>query len=513
MSQYENAKYKDLIDECDLLIKAGKINQVGTLIGRLNFSRVPRIWRQGLAKICRRAVLITQGLRLLQPLIRNEKPSDLPATTGEICEYAVLLLVNGSVREALELLATVDAVASPEAYMYKGFCEISQWECVKGAHSFEQFLSATKDDYSKLIARVNLASCYATSFQLEKAAGLLLETIELAEKAGAKRLVGNCWELLGQVHFWQSDFQTARKACAKALQIFGEAQSYDQLLVLKTEAVINSIEDKSLQPLIEFKRLALSRKHWNCVREADLLMVKVKFEQKNLDHIVFGTPMSMYRQRIEQVVGKAASKSYIFGSSESLLMDLQTGQFNRKKVLNAGKKNHQVLAALLKDFYVPVNRGTLFSELYPDEYFNSETSPFRINQLILRVRNWLKENNIPAEIGEDDGRYRLSITGNFGIKMALESQAIDPMSVRLQELKSLFPVGSSFSVESVRQRLGWSKSMFHRFSEWALKSGELDKSGQGRGTQYFLKTKNKETVVTVNLSTNTKNGKTTKQAA
>jgi tetratricopeptide (TPR) repeat protein len=491
LSQTENSDYQDLISQCDALIKAGKMNQVATLIARLNFSRVPRPLRQGLAKICRRAVLISHGLRLLQPIIRNENPSDEPATGGEICEYAVLLLVNGSVREALELLATVDSKTSPEAFMYQGFCEISQWECGKGAQSFEHFLNATQDEYSKLIARVNLASCYAATFQLEKAAELLAETIELAEKAGAKRLVGNCHELSGQVYFWQNDFAKAREACAKALGIFGEAPSYDQLLVCKTEAVMKALETKSLKPLTEFRELAVTRKHWSCVREADLFSVKVQFHQKNLDHVVFGTAMPMYRQRIEQVVGANPSESYIYGSDKALLMDLRTGKFSRGKKsevsLNAGKKNHQVLAALLKDFYVPVNSGTLFSELYPEEYYNSESSPFRINQLILRVRSWLKENKIPASIEQFEGSYRLAISGQFGIQLEREASAIDSFAVRLQELKTTFAEVPSFSGEEVRQKLNWSKSMFHRVSDWALKNGELEKSGQGRSTQYQVK--------------------------
>lgn len=487
MSQMETEeKFRQLAEEADRLIKAGRLSQVAALIHELNFSKIPRKQLQTFAKICRRAGLIGQGLRLMHPVVRQDRHADDPPTASEICEYSSLLSRNGSTQEAMALLEKVDSAKTPEAALYLGYCHISNWDYAEAVKYLKEFLALSSDPYSKLIAQVNLISCYIVISELTEASDLLENTIQMAEQMGASRLVGNCYELWGQVYFWQGDFAQSKKALNRALEIFGQTKSYDQLLIYKTESIMSALETKSLEPLIQFRQEALQRNHWESVREADLFRLKVQFNQRDLDHLVCGTPMAAYRTRIQQIVGASPSEHYILGSPDSKCLDLKAGAIEGGVSFPRGKKIHQVLASLLKDFYVPRNIGTLFAELYPGEYFDIETSPFRVRQLILRTRQWLKENQIPISIEQEAGAYRLHVQNDFGIKITLETPKLDPFFLKWTELQRAFAGMPSFSAEQACTKLGWSRSSLRRVIDWALQNSHVRKTGVGKSTLYHL---------------------------
>lgn len=482
-------KHEELVRQCDLLIKSGNVNQVANLIAQLNMAKVPREARAGLAKVCRRAGVIHHGLRLLYPVIRREGVTKAEASTLEICEYSALLARNGSIQEALNLLHQVQSSEAKEVALYTGQCHVINWEYAKAAELFRKYLSSDADEYSKLIAKVNLAACYVVTSQFDEAVSLLRESIALAEKSGATRLKGNCYELWAQVCFWQNDFKKARQCLEKTSEILGLSQSRDHLLVHKTASIISALENRSLEPLLKFRVEALAHKHWDSIRETDLFALKVQFDQGRLNHLIFGTPMRPYRQRIQDLLQATPSQHFVWGAAEGLMLDLQTGKMNLGEDLEPGRKIHQVLACLSQDLYAPRNVGNLFSELYPEEFFNVDSSPFRIRQLMMRTRAWLKENRIPAQIEQDEGSYRIVIHGAFGIQMTLEAEVLDPLTSKWQELRRGFCEQNEFSAGEACHRLNCSRASFLRLAEWALKSGHLQKAGAGKTTRYTIESK------------------------
>lgn len=481
-------KYQELIAACDLMIKSGKMDQAIATISDLVVSQVPRSARQGLAKCCRRSGLIGVGLRLLHPVIRGEKIFDEPAYPTEICEYAALLARNGSIQEALQLLKDVDVRAAPEALLYQGQCHILSWEYAEAVEFFERFLASSGDEYSKLVARVNLISGYIVLFRLDEATAVLEETVAFAEKTGATRLLANCYELWGQVYFWQKDFSAARRMLHQATEIFSHAQSFDLLLIRKTEAIMAAIEENSIVPLKQFRKLAIERKNWESVREADLFILKVAPNQRQLDHLIFGTARIPYRRRIEALVEASPSRSYVLGSDDGPQLNLQTGLLQGGTTLPIGKKIHQVISTLNQDFYSPINIGTLFYELYPDEYFNIDSSPFRVRQAILRTRQWLADAGLPASVQQSHGAYRFQITGEFGIRIELDQSTINPTEVRWRQLKESFAPNVAYTSEQICLHLNWSRSTFRRLADWACANGHLQRFGTGKATTYQIVT-------------------------
>jgi tetratricopeptide (TPR) repeat protein len=479
----EEMNYEELLRNCDALIKTGKISEVTEVIRGLNLSQVPRKYRQPFGKICRRSGLVEFGLRLLHPIIRHEKLLETPASSAEICEYAVLLSRNGSIQEALVLLGSVNFEAAPEALLYQGFCHVSNWNYRQAATDFERFLASQADSYSKLIARVNLTAAYIANGQLDLADHLLNEAIPIAHEHRALRLVGNCHELRAQVSFFKGDFAQARLELERSLEVFSESGSYDQLLIHKWQATMVAMETRSLEALSRFGEEALQKKHWESVRDTDFYRLKIEYNQKAFDHLIFGTPSQFYCDRVQNELNRRPSEFYIFGNEAGQIFDLQTGRLAESDEIS-GTKIHQAISALLRDFYAPRNIGQLFAEIYPNDYFDIESSPNKVRQVLRRTRRWMEANLIPAEILEKKGSYQLVIRGDFGIRIPLQRDAFNTMSSQWQNLKVAFERNDKFTAEEVCRKLKISRSSFHRLSVWALENRFIKKTGSNKATVY-----------------------------
>ena len=313
---------------------------------------------------------------------------------------------------------------------------------------------------------------------------LLDETIELSRAAGATRLLGNSFELRGQVYFLDNDFARARANFKEALAIFQQSNSYDQLLIAKCQAVMEAQESADVTPLRRFREEAVRRQHFDSVRDSDLYILKHEFDQYTFDHLLFGTPMLAYRLRVAEHLPHEASDRFILGRTDAQVLNLQTGEMKFSKTLNPGKKVHQTIAALVRDFYVPRNMGSLVSELYPGEYFDVDTSPVRVRQILSRTRAWIEENNIAARIQYSRAGYSLQVTGDFGIEVEMKRAAPDSQNVHLRLMQITFAKDMPFTTAQACQVLELSRSGFHRLVGWAVENGALVRVGSGKATRY-----------------------------
>lgn len=460
------------------------MSSVAAAMAKLNLARVPRSFRQALAKVCRRAGLVERGLRLLHPIVRSARPLKMTATPGEICEYAVLLSRNGSIAEALQLLGDVEDSFAPEARLYRGFCHISAWDYMAAQVHLEHFLKSPVDPYSALIARINLASCYVTTQRFDEARALLEEILSIARANQSTRLVGNALELQGQILIKANQLREARVLLGEAMDLFSREKSYDQLLTRKWLAVIDSLETNSTAPLDAFRSEAVARSHWESVREADLYRLKISFDQQRYDYLVYGTAMPAYRDRIQKEIGHQPSPTYIWGKAERGFLDLTSGELEGLHGLPPGRKIHQLFQELAIDFYVPRNMGLLFAGLYPNEHFDVFHSPTRTKQLIRRARNWLRQNRFDTRIEFHQNGYRLLFGSGFGIKLALDQPTMTVEALQKRLIECAFPPGVRFTKENAIAQLGLSRSSFHRLVQSAIEQGWLKRMGAGRASSY-----------------------------
>ncbi len=474
-----------LTSQLDLLIREGKIATATAAITKMNLAKVPRKQRQELAKICRRVGLIGKGLRLLQPVIRHQHPLAQPPSAGEICEYAVLLSRNGSIDEALGLLKEVRSNQAPEALLYQGFLNVSNWDYSSALKCFTKFLQTNPDDYMALIAQVNLNASLIETGQLDNAESSILSTIEIARERGATRLIGNAFELLAQVHFQRHDFPAARTALNSALEIFAQGQSYDRILVEKWLAFITAQEQKSVTPLLRFRKQAIRERHWHSVREVDYMTLQFFFNQNTFDHLYYGTPMKAYRTRLIEKTSASPSSQFEWGPKNwEVLIGLNDGRCEGCPSLKTGGKTHQVLVALSSDLYEPSNTGRLFGLLYPGEYFDVESSPLRIRQALRRTRGWLEANRLPVSLAHGKSGYKINIEGKLAFGFSSAPHAIHPRETQRTLLLEKFPPGRWFATNEAMELLNCSRSSFHRFAEDARAGGWLLIQGKGKSVRY-----------------------------
>lgn len=483
--------YSQIVKECDDALKKGRPQFVAKRLVNLNAARVPREWRLPLAQICRRAGLESLGMKLLIRLIRpgNGKES-VTAKPAELAEYAVLLLRTGALTESAQLLEDIDASLVPEAYLYRSFYRFHCFDFAGAIPELEAYVGLQNDPYFRLVGQVNLAFAQVSAGQ-KGALSSIEEALSIAQEKGHARLSSNCQALRAQLLLKQGRFSEARDALDIAQSLFGQASTHDRKFISKWLAFLEGKETRSVEPILAFRQTAIASDDWDGAREADLHYLGLSFEPWRFNHLIFGTPYQAYRAQICRELGRRPEQThFLFGNPSAPCFDLISCEIDGKPVLNAGRKSHQLVDVLLRDFYRPLPVGGLFSEIFPDEYFDVYTSPDRIHQLIRRTRRWLEASGAPVRIMSVRGKYSLRIDSQRGadicFRIPLHRHSVDFMSLHFEELKRQFPVKSVFSAKEAKLKTGLSRTSIQRLINWALETGKLEKVGEKNSTAYRL---------------------------
>jgi len=479
--------YRGLIQQADQYIREGQAQKTADLFAPLSYREIPRRWRLPLADIARRSGLISAGLKILSPAIVTKIAADQP-TDAEKCGYAALLQKNGSVKEALKWLASVDEKNNPEANLYKAFCLFSRWEYEAAVDVLQTYVEHATGPYPRLVGRLNLAAALVTTRSMERALSEITQILKDAPQLGAPRLAYNALELRSQVHLHSGDFKEAEKDIQKAASAIGREQTSDQLFVEKWTAIITASRDKNSAPLEAFRKRAVARAHWESVREADLYLLKVKFNSSRFNHIFFGTPFPAYRQRIISELGITAPlpKSFCLKGSGPVL-DISGSQSPLPEAMASGGNLHRLLLILFKDLYQPARLGTLFAELFPGEYFNPYSSPNRVHQALRRLRRATEKSGFELSIEESNGGYK--VRHSCPIRLGQGQPETDTRRLALQKLSAVTG-HSAFTSSQAQAQLGLSESTALRLLRWGVSHRLLSHSGKGRATRYsFTDTK------------------------
>lgn len=477
-----------LLRECEIDIREGRANRAQEKLKSVGMAAVPKAARLPLANLCRRAGLFSQGLKALVRTIRSE---DARPTAAELAEYAVLLQRSGAPEEALQILEGLDPRSVPEALLYRAFCLFNLWDYESAVAPLRLYLDFPLSEYSALVGRVNLAAALVMTGHLDGAELLIRQNLETASAQNATRLRANCLELLAQVQVHRGELAGARRVATEARILLGEVGTLESLFARKWEAVATALATGDTRHMDGIRSLALRLGDWETVREADFFALKVRYDPSVFRHLYYGTPFLPYRRRLIRAFGDhdLSGQKFLIGAGGSApTLDLATGETTfGTGTINAGKKIHLCLHALLRDAYRPANICSLFSRLYPDEYYNPFTSPTRVQQLLRRTRRWLECHRVPARIDHEQGRYRLRITGPFSFLMDGENDGPGESWSHLwaTAVRRLNPDVLFTSAHAVRT-LGISPSKFKRFALWAIETGRLRRLGAGRGTVYGL---------------------------
>lgn len=489
-----------LTSQIDLKIRAGNVGEARKLLKTLKSGSIPRQQIVTVANLARRVGLVTWGLQLLRPILRSERPLHPPPSTEEKSIYAALLIKAGAVTEALGLLITHIELDHPDVLLYSSYAYMERWEYDKVIEYLKKFLKCQNVDlYQMTIAKVNLAAALAHEERHDEALAYLTDLREQCQLEKWTLLHGNCLEISAQIAIKQREWREAEALLFEAEKLSAEAHRY-LLFIEKWRAIAKVIQSpNSKEVLNEIENLrtrAFSMGAWETLRDLDLHLGMSRKDRALLIRLYFGTPYRSYRLKIERFI-KAQNwlfpKTLLWPSDDSSnprILNISEGSENGLSLLKPGQNLHRLIILLSSDFYRPLSIGYIFSQLYPDEFFNPLTSPSRIFHNIKRCRKLFTDRNIPLEILFENGHFSLKSTGpyclllkkDFAVSLSQKNLSQEPFLKRLREK---FPF-KSFSVSEASVEMSLSASSIRAILKNAFKHKKIYVTGLGRSTRYHF---------------------------
>lgn len=473
-----------MIDEFEARLRSGETQPIRETAQRLNLARVPRDFRLPMANLFRRAGLFGDALRLLAPLVRPGTP-DGKATPGETVEYCVNLQKLGAVTEALKTLEAVDPEIEIKALLYKVHCLFAHWRYEDSVPILQRYLLAPQlNEYERVVARTNLAAAHLACDRFAEAESLVDRFLSERPEDGWHRMTANNLEIKAQIEIHKERWGTAGECLDRALSILKSHELTDFLFLNKWKAYLKARRTGDASDLLGVREQAARRKHWESVRHVDFLRLDFSHDADLPRKLYFGTPFDHFKRRLKGRFGSLPDR-YDWNGPQERVFDVANGRENDRVSLKVGQKVHLLLQCLSGDFYRPASIGAVFAAVFPREYFNAESSPNRIHQLMRRTRQWFGENRIPLRILEEDGSYRLEFTGAYAIRIAERAEVLSAEHAKFEALKKRF-ARSPFTAKEAAEFLKISPASVNRLLVFGQENGWVARTGSGKYTRYHM---------------------------
>lgn len=451
-----------------------------------------------MAGLARRAGLHLLALKLLGPSVRGTGRKAVSASDEEKAEYAASLTYVGATEEALTLLKHVNSDRVPQALLFECFAHFAQWDYRAAIPLLTKYVASSKlDPYQVLVGKVNLAAALIQQKEYAEAQPLLAELRSATRGPGFAHLHGNVLELSAQNSIFTGDFATAAGHLRAARDSLEGAVGLSEFFVRKWEAFVFSAQNRgkaeAFTKLHVIRREAMSL-HWETVRDCDRLEAVETKNESLLWHLYFGTPFEKFRERLLLDFGMPVeiAQTYLWrlngeeGESSPSVLDVMTGEWNgRETGLKTGQVVHRLLQALTMDFYRPLRLAVAHHFLYPSEFFNPVSSVHQIHQALRRFRSYLRENDIPLDVEEQDNYYRLILTTPVALRVPHPGKSEDKFQRILSQLQSWG--APSFSATEASVQLRVPERTARRMLSELRDEGRLERAGAGPSTRYFLK--------------------------
>lgn len=490
-------------------IRQGQGQQVARELRHIPREEIPL---EQLAKIANLTSRINQpsiGLRLLYPRLRAESNLKVGMALDAFTEYAGCLIEVGALSEARQVLRDLRG-RTPRSKFYSALLLFKEWNYEAAIPLLEEYLQhlqqVTPGDYHQLVVRVNLASSYVNTQQWEKGLAFLAELKTELKTKGHWLLLGNCYEIESQIYYAQKDHAQALLALTESERHLGQSKNMGWVYCKKWQFLNRIYQDKrggqfDARKLVDeyesVKALAYGMGSWESLRELDLHWALLTGHSQLLNHVYFGSPSPQYREKIHRLIRDEARELEVAGGYDWVplqepgetpqLIDFKglIGEFNEKGRSFLLKK---LLLILFSDFYAPFRIGQLFSTLFEGEFYDLETSPDRVFQLIRRLRGWLEEKDAGCAIHSGSRGYTVRFTKNRGVSLerSLVEQGLQTKA-KLHYLHLHERFGqNAFTSNDVGQSLGCSARTANRVLKELKAEGKVESTGKGRFTKFRL---------------------------
>ncbi len=483
---------EQFLDEMDLLIKAAKGNEVKERVVGLRRKEIPRSLLARVARIAWRVNAPLFAIRLLHPVLHGSKSEPASASPAEKAEYGACLIRIGAHEEGMSILTSLDATANPEVFLFQAFGHIGVWEYSSAIPLLRRFLAEPGlNAYQRRIGETNLAA----SLVHERKAGeaeLVLSNI-LTKNTKEEALVhGFALHLAAENAIYQAKWAEAEGFLDRAAQHLKDCDDRSVFFLRKWQTLLSLMQGGPsgavLSSIHALKAQAKSLHHWESIRDLDSKIAVAQEDRSLFFKVYFGTPYQEYRDRIHLEMGGRIEivETYLWQPAEEpgTCIDASTGAIlGSESGLKMGRLPHQLFSILCSDLYRPLSLAAVHSKLYPQAYFDPESSPARVRSIKTALRGWLKENKVPLRISSANGFLRLVPYGAVSVKLRLKTENIDRKALLLEKVKEVFPT-SPFSTREVGKVLQLSKMSVLRLLQNAKGEGAVFESGQGKRRRY-----------------------------
>lgn len=147
---------------------------------------------------------------------------------------------------------------------------------------------------------------------------------------------------------------------------------------------------------------------------------------------------------------------------------------------------------LTQDFYRQLKSAELHSLIFPENFYNPNSSPEVIKQLVFRLKKFLIKNKWPLELTVNSGRYSLKpkklYKNNFAFKLSFLDRTENEIEkqIVIQRLGLLKLKQIDYTYGELRRISQKCETSFGIEMKKALALGLLTKTGHSKSTRYRL---------------------------
>lgn len=484
--------WPEILSQLEALVVAGNLKDSQIFFNTINPKHIPRSWAFQLAELACRIQYPIYALKALHRVVNPENSFAKPASDREQMIYASALLKLGATAEAVAILDSLDTQVLPEVLFYKAMSCFHQWNYLESIPYLQEFIKSDKtSSYRRLVAQMNLAAACVYICDWNSVRPILVEIKSHCEAGHFNLLLGNCYELMAQVDFFQGRYDEALISLVEAKNLLKDQAGFYSMFIDKWTVICHCFKTRNpdnLEKLQLFRNEASKSSHWDTVRECDLFEAILTEDNQLIRKIIMGTPSENYRQRVRRLYGKSVKSNgqYLLNLGQSEVQGLQIFDPYRKQSDDSALyKKPQLLSlfdALTLDFYKPSNIGLLFQKIYPDEKFNPFTSPPRVLQLLKRLNSWFIEQDCTLRVSFKKSEFSLksdspiAVCIQRGIKLSVNDGKLSDLKLHFND--------KTFSAVLVSEKMGISNTSAKRLIQQAIGNGKVMAMGRGRGTLY-----------------------------
>ena len=490
---------KDKLELWEDLIRKGHNKAVVEEILALGKSKIPRKFLAKAASLLWRANAPVAALKLLNKTIYPENPHTGKATVQELIEYSQALNQIGAFKESKRILSNINEGSDPSLYIVKASTKMAQWNYQDAIDDLEKYIKHEKTTpYQKMVGQINLGAAYLGIFDFAKCRETLNLAIAGVDREDQRILYGNILELVGQSYILEKKYDDSREPLQESLETFknynGRYKLWTKKWLFVSDLMIQGVQKNSQRQMNQLINEAESFKDWETQRDLYLFWAIALESKSKLEFVYYGTSFKSYREKIHRLVsgfqpsadgiildwsGKESLPEHTAGKEN---LDLFLGQWNSEHLLKPGQLMHRLMIHLFSDGFRPSRVAQIHESIYDEPFYDPIHSYTKTQQIVWRLRGFIKKFQLPFALREDHGFYQIAPQRPFALILPpAEEQGQGSMNLKaLRDVVSNQP----FTAQSASVVLGYTKRNTVHLLNRAIENKDIEKTGQGRATRY-----------------------------